>query len=237
VTTSNRQPGATHLATIAEHYQGPADLPQPVPVFPLLRTILLPRSLLPLNVFEPRYLAMLADVMSGSRLILIAQPATGEGESPPGKSVPLRRIGCVGRVTTYQELDDGHLSIVLTGVARCTLAEEVESARPYRSLNVTFERYLADFLPGGEDSVDRQRLLTALKAYLEARRMRADWSAISKASNEWLVNSLAIVAPYGPEEKQALLEAPDLKARAEVLVALAEMELAAGAGGSGTTLQ
>ena len=101
-----------------------------------------------------------------------------------------------------------------------------------------FERFLGDFLPGGEDEVDRQGLITALKTYLDAHQMRADWSAISKASNEWLVNSLAIVAPYGPEEKQALLEAPDLKARAEVLVALAEMELAAGAGGSsGSTLQ
>jgi hypothetical protein len=126
---------------------------------------------------------------------------------------------------------------VLTGIARCALGEEVPSGRPYRSFNVTFERFLADFLPGGEDEVDRRRLLVALKAYLEARQMRADWSAIAKAGNEWLVNSLAILAPYGPEEKQALLEAVDLKARAEVLVALAEMELAAGAGGSGTTLQ
>jgi uncharacterized protein len=202
-----------------------------------LRTILLPRSMLPLNVFEPRYLTMLADVMSGSRLILIVQPAAGEGESPVGKAVPLRRIGCVGRVTTYQELDDGRLSIVLTGIARCALADEVESAKPYRLFNVAYERYLADFLPGGEDGVDRARLLTALEAYLKARQMRADWSAISKASNEWLVNSLSILAPYGSQEKQALLEAADLKTRAEVLVALAEMELAAGAGGTGTTLQ
>jgi Lon protease-like protein len=212
-------------------------LAQPVPAFPLLRTILLPRAMLPLNVFEPRYLAMLGDVMSGSRLVLIVQPAEGEGESPPGKSVALRRVGCVGRVTTYQELDDGRLSIALTGIARCTLAGEVESAKPYRSFKVAFDRYLADFLPGGEDGVDRERLLSALKAYLEARQLRADWSAISKAGNEWLVNSLSIVAPYGSEEKQALLEAADLKARAEVLVALAEMELAAGTGGSGSTLQ
>lgn len=224
-------------ATLAERYQGPADVPQPVPAFPLLRTILLPRAMLPLNVFEPRYLAMLADVMAGSRLILVVQPAEGEGESPPGKSVPLRRVGCVGRVTTYQELDDGRLSVVLTGIARCQLSGEVEGARPYRSFNVTFDRHLADFLPGGEDEVDRERLLSALKVYLGARQLRADWSAISKAGNEWLVNSLSILAPYGPEEKQALLEAVDLKTRAEALVALAEMELAAGAGGSGTTLQ
>jgi Lon protease-like protein len=207
-------------------------------VFPLRRTILLPRVVLPLNVFEPRYLAMLDDVMSGARVLAIVQPAGGEGESPPGKSVELRRVGCVGRVTSYQELEDGRLAISLTGIARCTLADEVATPKPYRLCQLSFNRFLADFLPGGEDEVDRQGLVRALKTYLEAHQMRADWAAISKASNEWLVNSLALVAPYGPEEKQALLEAPDLKARAEVLVALAEMEVAAGAGGgSGSTLQ
>ena len=207
-------------------------------MFPLRRTILLPRVVLPLNVFEPRYLAMLDDVMSTSRVLAIVQPADGEGESPPGKSVELRRVGCIGRVTTYQELEDGRLAISLTGIARCTLASEATTAKPYRLCHMRFERFLGDFLPGGEEEVDRQGLITALKTYLDAHQMRADWSAISKASNEWLVNSLAIVAPYGTEEKQALLEAPDLKTRAEVLVALAEMELAAGAGGSsGSTLQ
>ena len=226
------------MVTLAERYRSPADLPQPTPVFPLRRTILLPRAVLPLNVFEPRYLAMLDDVMSTSRVLAIVQPGDGEGESPPGKSVELRRVGCVGRVTAYQELDDGRLGISLTGIARCALASEVATTKPYRLCHMHFERFLGDFLPGGEDEVDRQGLITALKAYLDAHRMRADWSAIANASNEWLVNSLAIVAPYGPEEKQALLEAPDLKARAEVLVALAEMELAAGtAGGSGSTLQ
>ena len=150
----------------------------------------------------------------------------------------MRRVGCVGRVTAYQELDDGRLTIALTGIARCTLATEVAGPKPYRLWHMRFERFLGDFLPGGEEEVDRQGLLAALKTYLAAHEMRADWAAIAKASNEWLINSLALVAPYGPEEKQALLEAPDLKARAEALVALAEMELAAGAGGSsGSTLQ
>jgi Lon protease-like protein len=235
VTTQSR---AERLLTIAERYRSPADLPQPTPVFPLRRTILLPRAVLPLNVFEPRYLAMLDDVMSTARVLAIVQPADGEGESPPGKSIALRRVGCAGRVTAYQELDDGRLAISLTGIARCTLGSEAPTAEPYRLCHMHFERFLGDFLPDGEDEVDRQSLITALKTYLDAHQMRADWSAISKASNEWLINSLAIVAPYGPEEKQALLEAPSLKARAEVLVALAQMELAAGpGGGSGSTLQ
>jgi uncharacterized protein len=210
-----------------------------MPVFPLRRAILLPRATLPLNIFEPRYLAMLDDVMSGARVLTMVQPAGGEGdESPAGSTVELRRIGCVGRVTSYQETGDGRMIIALTGIARCTLAREVDAGKPYRVWETSCERFSGDFVPGtGEDEVDRQALMGALKTYLEARNLKADWSAVSQSATENLVNSLSIASPYGPEEKQALLEAPSLKARAEALIALAEMELAAGAGGSGTTLQ
>jgi Lon protease-like protein len=225
------------LTTLEERYQSPADLPQRMPVFPLRRCILLPRAVLPLNVFEPRYLEMIDDVMSGDRVLAIVQPAGGEEESPEGKSVALRRIGCTGRVTAYQELDDGRLAVGLTGIARCVLAEEAETAKPYRVYKLGFERYFSDFVAGGEDDIDRPAFLAALKTYLEARHQRADWSAIAKSSSEALVNMLSIASPYGPEEKQALLEAPTLRARAEALVALARMELAAGPGGSGSTLQ
>jgi Lon protease-like protein len=226
------------LRNLSERYVGPADLPQRLPVFPLQGAILLPRATLPLNIFEPRYLQMLEDVMSTARVLCIVQPDAAEEESPAGKTVPLRRVGCVGRVTSYQETEDGRMLITLTGIARCNLVEEVEIAKPYRICTVRYDRFLRDFEVGaGEADVDRQGLLRALKTYLEARDLRADWSAVSKSSNEMLVNSLSIVSPYGSEEKQALLEAPDLKTRAEVLVALAEMELAAGAGGSGSTLQ
>ena len=226
------------MPTLSERYRGPADLPSRLPVFPLLQAILLPRVTLPLNVFEPRYLHMLEDVMSTSRVLTIVQPAGVEDESPEGKSVRLRSVGCVGRVTSYEEADEGRLLITLTGIARCSIVEEVAIAKPYRICTVSYERFAGDFQAGaGEDDVDRQGLLGALKSYLAANNMRADWSAISKSSTESLVNSLSIAAPYGPEEKQALLEAPDLTSRAQMLVALAEMELAAGAGGSGSTLQ
>ena len=226
------------MLTFSERYAGPADLPQRLPVFPLQGAILLPRATLPLNIFEPRYLQMLEDVMSTARVLCIVQPATSEEESPAGKAVALRRVGCVGRVTSYQEQDDGRMLITLTGVARCALVAEVDIAKPYRICTVAYDDFLTDFEAGaGESEVDRQALLRALKTYLEARNMRADWGAVAKSSNEMLVNSLSIVAPYGSQEKQALLEAPDLKTRAETLVALAEMELAAGTGGSGTTLQ
>jgi uncharacterized protein len=227
------------LPTLAERYRGPADLPQQIPVFPLRRAILLPRAGLPLNVFEPRYLAMMEDVMAGARVLGIVQPESGDAEeSPAGKAAQLRRVGCVGRITAYQELDDGRVAIALTGIARCALLEEVTSPKPYRIFKVNCAQFADDFVAGsGEDDVDRQALLAALKTYLEARHQRADWSAISKSSSESLVNMLAIASPYGPMEKQALLEAPTLKERAETLIALAEMELAAGAGGSGSTLQ
>ena len=228
------------MPTLQERYQKPADLPQRMPVFPLRRAILLPRATLPLNVFEPRYLEMLDDVMSGSRVLAIVQPAgSDDEESPPGDSFDLRRVGCVGRVTSYQETNDGRLIIALTGIVRCALLGEAQVDKTYRVWEMSCDPFTTDFAAGcGEDDVDRQGLLKALKAYLEARDLKADWSAVSQSSTETLVNSLAIASPYGAEEKQALLEAPSLKARAEALIALAEMELAsAAAGSSGTTLQ
>jgi Lon protease-like protein len=225
---------------MSEIYRGPADVPQRIPVFPLSRAILLPRATLPLHIFEPRYLQMVDDVMSTSRVLGMIQPtgAEEEEESPVSRTAPLRRIGCAGRITSYQELDDGRLLISLSGIARFEVTEEVELAKPYRICTVSYERFLGDFSAGaGEEEVDRERLMSALKAYLQARDLKADWAAISKTSTEALVNSLALVSPYGSEEKQALLEAADLKTRAEMLVALAEMEMAAGSRGSGSTLQ
>jgi Lon protease-like protein len=227
------------VTTLSERYRGPADVPQRIPVFPLTRAILLPRATLPLHIFEPRYLQMVDDVMSTSRVLGMVQPAGGEEEeSPASRTAPLRRVGCAGRITSYQELDDGRLLISLSGIARFDLAEEVELAKPYRVCTVSYERFLADFAGGtGEDEVDRERLTQTLRAYLEGRGLKADWAAIAKTSTEALVNSLAMVSPYGCEEKQALLEATDLKARAELLVALAEMEMAASSRGPGSTLQ
>lgn len=224
---------------LTDRYRSPADLPQRIPVFPLRGTILLPRAMLPLNVFEPRYLQMVEDIMSTSRVLGIVQPeGSKENESPRDHAAPLRRTGCAGRITAYQELDDGRRLITLTGVARFTLKGEVPLDKPYRIWTVTYDPFLADFAPGvGDESVDRNALLTTLKAYLKARKLDADWEAIARSSNEALVNSLSIVSPYGPEEKQALLEAADLRARADILVALAEMEMAAGSSGPGSVLQ
>jgi Lon protease-like protein len=226
---------------MSERYRSPADVPQRIPVFPLSGAILLPRAVLPLQIFERRYLQMVEDAMATARVIGMVQPASVEEgeESPVSRTAPLRRVGCAGRITAYQELDDGRLLVSLSGVARFEILDEVELAKPYRICTVGYERFVADFVPdAGETEVDREHLIEVLQAYLQMRNLKADWAAIGKASTEALVNSLALASPYRCEEKQALLEAADLKARAEMLVALAEMEMAAGGShGPGSTLQ
>jgi uncharacterized protein len=209
-------------------------------VFPLRGTILLPRASLTLNVFEPRYLALVDHALAGNRLIGVVQPApeAGNAESPQGKSFPLRRVGCVGRITSFAENEDGRVVISLSGVARFRVGRDVEGEEPFRLCQVDFAPYAEDFVSGyGEDEVDRPRLIATLRSYLTANNLNADWERINSASTERLVNTLSILSPYGAEEKQCLLEASDLRARAEALIALAEMELAARDDGSGTSLQ
>ena len=218
-------------------YRQPSDLPDTISVFPLRGAILLPRATMPLNVFEPRYLVMIDDCLRGDRLIGIVQPKA-DVESPVGKSVELKPVGCVGRITSYQETDDNRLMIVVTGVSRFRLVDEVVTEAPYRTCRVSTDTFRPDFVRGeGEEFVDRRTLLRVLKTYLDVNALKADWQSIHRSGNELLVNTLSVISPYGAEEKQALLEAPDLKSRAEVLIALAEMELAARDGGSGSALQ
>lgn len=225
---------------VTERYRGSGDLPQVLPVFPLRGAILLPRATLALNVFEPRYLMLVDFALAGDRLVGIVQPApeAGDSESPTGKNFPLRRVGCAGRITAFSEGDDGRVMLSLTGIARFRLLHDLESDEPFRFCRVSFGEFASDFASGdGEEDVDRPRLLTTLRNYLIANNLTADWDRIDSASNERLVNTLSILSPYGAEEKQALLEARDLKARAEALVALAEMELASRDDGSGTSIQ
>lgn len=209
-------------------------------MFPLRGAILLPRASLTLNVFEPRYLALVDHALAGDRLIGVVQPAAepGGSESPQGRTFPLRSVGCAGRLFSFTENDDGRVVIALAGVARFTLAGDIAGDTPFRICQVDFAPYASDFIAGqGEEEVDRPQLLTALKNYLLANNLNADWDRINSAGSERLVNTLSILSPYGAEEKQALLEAPDLKSRAEALVALAEMELATRDDGSGTSIQ
>jgi uncharacterized protein len=218
-------------------YHGPDDLPDVIPVFPLPGALLLPRGQLPLNIFEPRYLAMIDDALrSGLRLIGMIQP---DPAHPGTEDKPsLYKIGCVGRLTQIAESGDGRYLIQLTGIARFRIEQELDGATPYRQCRVSFEPFNGDFVAHmGEDDVDRSRLLQALKDFLEANHLKADWQGIENAPNEALVNALAMMSPFGAAEKQALLEAADLKTRAELLVAVTEIELAKKATGGETALQ
>jgi len=217
-------------------YRGPGDLPAVIPVFPLTGALLLPRGQMPLNIFEPRYLVMIDDALrSGQRLIGMIQPDSAAQSDEHPK---LYKIGCIGRLTQFTESGDGRYLIQLTGVARFRVEEELTVATPYRQCRVSYTPFAGDFSPReGEDEVDRKALLHALADFLKANNLKADWDGIENAPNEALVNALAMMSPYGSAEKQALLEAPDLKTRAEILVAITEMELAKNAAGGETPLQ
>jgi len=219
-------------------YKRPADLPAVIPVFPLPGALLLPRGQMPLNIFEPRYLAMTDDALrSGFRLIGMIQPDplhAGPDQNKPN----LFQVGCVGRITQFAESGDGRYLIQLTGIARFRVEEELAFDTAYRQCRVTFAPFLQDFTARkGEDEVDRAALLHALSDFLKANDLKADWEGIENAPNEALVNALAMMSPYGAAEKQALLEAPDLKTRAEILVAITEIELAKAKSSGETSLQ
>ena len=208
-------------------YQRPSELPTIIPIFPLAGALLLPRRPLPLSIFEPRYLAMVDDALAGERLIGIIQPSEAQGASD--LSPELCPIGCVGRLTQFAETGDGRCLITLTGVSRFRVIEDSPTSTPYRNARVDFSKFSSDFHEGeGESAVDRPSLLTALRQFAEANQFKVDWDDINKASNEALVNGLSMLSPYGAKEKQALLEASDLKARADMLVAITLMELARG---------
>jgi uncharacterized protein len=218
-------------------YAKPGDVADVIPVFPLPGALLLPRGQMPLNIFEPRYVAMIDEALrSGLRLIGMIQP---DPAHPGPQSKPnLYKIGCVGRITQIAETGDGRYLLQLTGVSRFRVEEELKVATPFRQCRVTYEPFSGDFTARkGEDEVDRAGLLRALADFLKANDLKADWEGIENAPNEALVNALAMMSPYGAAEKQALLEAPDLKTRAEILVAVTEIELAKKMTGGETPLQ
>lgn len=217
-------------------YAGPADCPEMIPLFPLAGALLLPRGQMPLNIFEPRYLAMVDDALRGHRTIGIIQPdpeADSKTETPS-----LCSVGCLGRITQFAESGDGRILLTLTGISRFAITEELQVPTPYRQARISYDRFISDFTPRmGEDAVDRVALLRALKDFAAANDLKIDWKGVNGAPNEALVNALSMMCPFGPREKQALLEAEDLKTRADVLVAITEIELARGGGDPETTLQ
>lgn len=209
---------------------GLADLPDLIPIFPLPGALLLPRARLPLNIFEPRYLAMLEDTLkTQNRLIGMIQPVVGPEDRKSAEPPRLHRIGCAGRVTAFQETEDGRYLITLTGLARFRISDVEDGFAPYRRARVNwadFERDLgrAEVDPG----FDRSAFLDVLSRFFEAAQLSSDWDSLREADVELLVNSLSILCPFDPEERQALLEAPTLANRRETLVTLMEFALRSG---------
>ena len=207
-------------------YQGPADLAEVIAVFPLPGALLLPRGQMPLNIFEPRYLEMVDDAMA-SRHRLIGMIMPDAAHPGPEDKPNLYRVGCVGRITQLAETGDGRYLLQLTGISRFRIVEELDAKTPYRQCRVSYSDFASDFIARkGEDDVDRKSVLQALTDFLKANNLKTDWEGIESAPNEALVNALAMMSPYGSAEKQAMLEAPDLKTRAEILVAITEIEIA-----------
>jgi Lon protease-like protein len=197
-------------------------LPEIVPIFPLTGVLLLPRGKLPLNVFEPRYLAMTEDALSGNRMIGIIQPSDPLSRA---SVPPVYPIGCAGRITSFSETDDGRYLITLTGVCRFETVRELPIVRGYRRVDVSWERFAADLEESGPALFDRARLVEGLKTYFKIQGISANWDAIDSTPDERLVTSLAMICPFEPSEKQALLECGSLSERASMMVAIIEMSV------------
>ena len=194
------------------------ELPRALPIFPLGGVLLLPGGRLPLNIFEPRYLAMFDDALSTNRLIGMIQPVE---ESEEQKVPKIYDTGCAGRITAFSETDDGRYLVTLSGLIRFDMARELPSDS-YRLVEPDFTRFRED-LEEDKGDIDRDRLVEVLGAYFEANSIEGDWEAIEQTSDERLVTSLAMICPLGAPEKQALLEAMTLTERAETLTAIMEM--------------
>lgn len=202
------------------------DLPETIPIFPLPGALLLPRSRLPLHLFEPRYLAMLEDALKTShRLIGMIQPNPGKDRSDG----TLHTIGCAGRVSQFSETEDGRYMITLAGISRFRMVSEIDGFTPYRRAKVSWEGFGRDIGPEDEDhGFDRKAFMKLLARYFEARDLRTDWDSLEDADDELLINSLSMLLGFEPEDKQALLEAPRLSTRRETLVTLIEYDLRGG---------
>lgn len=201
-------------------YRKVEDLPATIPIFPLAGALLFPRSTLPLNIFEPRYLNMVDDALSGDRMIGMVQPAAGGDLAAPA----LAEVGCAGRITMFSETDDGRYLITLTGVSRFRIARELDLAAPYRRIEPDWLSFAGDLSQkqiGG--AMDREALSRALKRYAEARGFEIDWEAAADAPAEMLVNAVCTACPFDLQEKQLLLEAETIADRCDTLVALLEL--------------
>ena len=200
-------------------------MPAPIPVFPLQGALLLPGARLPLNIFEPRYLAMIDDALAGHRTVGMIQPKVPE-QTVASDHPPLHGIGCAGRIVSFEETGDGRYLIGLRGLCRFDVAEELALRNGYRRVRPDYKPWAGDFGPPEDAAIDREKLGAALKAYLAARQLGADWEAIDKTSTGELISIVAMVCPFSPLEKQALLQSRTLTERAETIISMLTMDSA-----------
>jgi hypothetical protein len=212
---------------MAGRYHGIDDLPATLAVFPLTGILLLPRGQLPLNVFEPRYLALVEHALSTSRMIGMIQPVENEEKT---LKPALSAVGCAGRITGYRETDDNRYLITLSGICRFRVAPEIAVETPFRQVAADYAPFAGDLAERDDSDFPRERLLAALNEYLQRRELKADWKSVMNAPAETLVNALAMLCPFEPNEKQALLEAAGWEERVSTLLAL--LEMASSASGS-----
>jgi Lon protease-like protein len=197
------------------------ELPVTIPVFPLTGVLLLPRGKLPLNIFEPRYLNMTLDAMGAPcRMIGMVQPSDSESR---GKNPELYRVGCAGRITSFNESEDGRLLVTLSGICRFKIGEELDLHRGYRQVKADWSAFADDLVEEPPAPIDRARLLQGLRDFFKMQGITANWDAIEQSPDERLVTSLAMVCPFAPIEKQALLEASGTADRAAQMIAMIEM--------------
>jgi Lon protease-like protein len=208
------------------------DLPRVIPIFPLTGVLLLPTGKLPLNIFEPRYLAMIRDTLADEqRIIGMLQPRVpyledNRGAGGLGNDEPdLYKTGCAGRITSFTESDDGRYMLTLAGICRFDIAEEVNGKEGYRRILADYRRFRNDIGDEPEADIDRDRLLASVKEYFALQNIEASWDAILATPDDKLITSLAMTCPFGPNERQALLEAQTLSSRADIVITLLEMAL------------
>jgi Lon protease-like protein len=195
-------------------------LPKTLPIFPLEGVLLLPYGRLPLNIFEPRYLAMTDDALSTDRLIGIVQPTVSNSQKTPS---PVFKTGCAGRITAFSETEDGRYLITLSGLIRFDVGEEIPTPRGYRRIVPDWNPYKKDYVEVDDFSFSKDRLLAALKKYFEKKAIDADWETINKMDDARLVTTLAMICPFDPPEQQVLLMARDMSERAETIISLLEI--------------
>jgi Lon protease-like protein len=206
------------------------DLPKVLPIFPLTGAVLLPGGRLPLNIFEPRYLAMMLDALGSGRMVGMIQPLksggfAGDGISDqPGQPPAVQPVGCAGRISSFSETGDGRLLLTLSGVCRFTVSEELAlHERGYRRVVPDYSRYAGDMQAQAEVvELDRPRLLADLRRYFAANNLATDWKTLEQVDDAGLITTICMAAPFDPAEKQALLEAQSNTLRGKMLIAFLE---------------